>query len=155
MHWLEASSVGHWMREALWAYPAVETAHIIGLALLFGTIFVVDLRLLGLGRNVSAVAVTRSVLPWTLGGFGIAVVTGSLMFTAHAAEFATLPIFLLKMTLIVLGGINAAWLHAGALNDAGQWDVAAMPPRRVRAAAAVSLLLWMCVITCGRLLAYF
>ena len=108
---LEASSVGHWMREALWAYPAVETVHIIGLALLFGTIVIVDLRLLGLGRNVSAVAVTRNVLPWTLAGFGVAAMTGSLMFTAHAAEFATLPIFLLKMTLIVLGGINAAWLQ--------------------------------------------
>jgi hypothetical protein len=152
---LEASGVGHWMREALWAYPAVETVHIIGLALLFGTIVIVDLRLLGLGRNVSAVAVTRSVLPWTLAGFGIAAVTGSLMFTAHAADFATLPIFLLKMTLIVLGGINAAWLRVGALKNAGQWEVATMPPRRVRAAAAASLLLWMCVIACGRLLAYF
>ena len=112
---LEASGVARWMREALWAYPAVETVHIIGLALLFGTIVIVDLRLLGLGRNVSAVAVTRNVLPWTLAGFGVAAVTGSLMFTAHAADFATLPIFLLKMTLIVLGGINAAWLHVGAL----------------------------------------
>jgi len=121
----------------------------------FGTIVIVDLRLLGFGRNVSAVAVTRNVLPWTLAGFGVAAVTGSLMFTAHAADFATLPIFLLKMTLIVLGGINAAWLHVGALKNAGQWEVATLPPRRVRAAAAVSLLLWMCVIACGRLLAYF
>ena len=152
---LEASGVAHWMREARWAYPAVETVHIIGLALLFGTIVIVDLRLLGFGRNVSAVAVTRNVLPWTLAGFGVAAVTGSLMFTAHAADFATLPIFLLKMTLIVLGGINAAWLHVGALKNAGQWEVATRPPRRVRAAAAVSLLLWMCVIACGRLLAYF
>jgi hypothetical protein len=152
---LESSGVGHWMREALWAYPAVETAHIIGLALLFGTIVIVDLRLLGLGRNVSAVAVTRSVLPWTLAGFGVAAVTGSLMFTAHAADFATLPIFLLKMTLIVLGGINAAWLRVGALKNAGHWEVATLPPLRVRAAAAASLLLWICVIACGRLLAYF
>jgi Family of unknown function (DUF6644) len=143
------------MREALWAYPAVETVHIIGLALLFGTIVIVDLRLLGLGRSVSAVAVTRNVLPWTLAGFGVAAVTGSLMFTAHAADFATLPIFLVKMTLIVLGGLNAAWLHVGALKNAGQWEVATLPPRRVRTAAAVSLLLWIGVIACGRLLAYF
>ena len=56
MDGLEGSGVGHWMREALWAYPAVETVHIIGLALLFGSIVIVDLRLIGLGRNVSAVA---------------------------------------------------------------------------------------------------
>ena len=155
MNALEASGIGHWMREALWAYPAVETVHIIGLALLFGTIAIVDLRLLGFGRDVSAVAVTRKVLPWTLAGFGLAAMTGSLMFTAHAADFATLPIFLLKMALIVLAGLNAAWLRVGALRNAGQWELATLPPARVRVAAAVSLLLWLCVIACGRLLAYF
>jgi hypothetical protein len=152
---LEASGVGHWMREALWAYPAVETVHIIGLALLFGSIVIVDLRLIGLGRSVSAIAVTRSVLPWTLTGFCVAAATGSLMFVAHASDFSTLPIFLLKMTLIVLGGVNAALLHLGAMKSAGRWDVAALPPPRVRTAAALSLLTWMCVIACGRLLAYF
>lgn len=155
MNALETSGVGRWMREALWAYPAVETVHIIGLALLFGTIVIVDLRLLGLGRNVSAVAVTRSVLPWTLAGFCVAAATGSLMFTAHAGELVTLPIFLLKMSLIVLGGVNAALLRVGALRSAGRWDLAVLPPPRVRVAAGLSLLLWICVIACGRLLAYF
>jgi hypothetical protein len=111
-----------------------ETVHIIGLALLFGTIVVVDLRLLGLGRNVSAVAVTRNVLPWTLAGFAVAAATGSLMFTAHAAEFATLPIFLLKMTLIVLGGIYAALLRAGALKSAGMGSHCRAARRRRRTA---------------------
>jgi len=155
MNALEMSGVGRWMREALWAYPAVETVHIIGLALLFGTIVVVDLRLLGLGRSVSASAVTRHVLPWTLAGFGIAAVTGSLMFTSHAGEFLTQPVFLLKMSLIALGGVNAALLRAGALRSAGVWDVAVLPPPRVRVAAGLSLLLWTGVIACGRLLAYF
>jgi hypothetical protein len=155
LHSLEASGVGRWMREALWAYPAVETMHIIGLALLFGTIVVVDLRLLGLGRNVSAAAVTRNVLPWTLAGFFTAAATGSLMFTAHAAEFLTLPIFLVKMSLIAVGGVNAVLLRAGALRGAGSWDVEVLPPLRVRVAAGLSLLLWTSVIACGRLLAYF
>jgi hypothetical protein len=155
MNGLEASAVSRWMREALWAYPAVETVHIIGLALLFGTIAVVDLRLLGFGRSVSAAAVTRNVLPWTLAGFLVAASTGALMFTAHAGEFLTLPIFLIKMGLIVVAGVNALLLRAGALRSAGDWDVGRPPPARVRAAAALSLLLWVCVIACGRLLAYF
>jgi len=155
MNALETSAVGRWMREALWAYPAVETVHIVGLALLFGTIVVVDLRLLGLGRSVSASAVTRHVLPGTLAGFGIAAVTGALMFTSHAGEFLTQPVFLLKMSLIALGGVNAALLRAGALRSAGRWDLAVLPPPRVRLAAGLSLLLWTCVIACGRLLAYF
>jgi len=155
MNALETSGVGRWMREALWAYPAVETVHIIGLALLFGTIVVVDLRLLGLGRNVSVSAVTRNVLPWTLAGFCVAAATGLLMFTAHAGELLALPIFLLKMSLIALGGVNAALLRAGALRSAGRWELAVLPPPRVRVAAGVSLLLWTGVIACGRLLAYF
>lgn len=155
MNALEMSGVGRWMREALWAYPAVETVHIIGLALLFGTIVVVDLRLLGLGRSVSASAVTRHVLPWTLAGFCIAAMTGALMFTSHAVEFLTQPVFLLKMSLIALGGVNAALLRAGALRSAGRWDLTVLPPPRVRVAAGLSLLLWTCVIACGRLLAYF
>jgi len=154
LHSLETSGVGRWMREALWAYPAVETMHIIGLALLFGTIVVVDLRLLGLGRNVSAVAVTRNVLPWTLAGFFVAAATGTLMFTAHAAEFLSQPLFLLKMSLIILGGVNAALLRVGALRSTGHWDVDVLPPWRVRVAAGVSLLAWTSVISCGRLLAY-
>jgi uncharacterized protein DUF6644 len=155
LHSIEASGVGRWMREALWAYPAVETMHIVGLALLFGSIVIVDLRLLGLGRNVSAAAVTRNVLPWTVTGFFTAAATGSLMFTAHAAEFVALPIFLIKMGLIVFGGVNAALLRIGALNNTGQWDVDLLPPLRVRVAAGVSLFTWICVIACGRLLAYF
>jgi hypothetical protein len=59
------------------------------------------------------------------------------------------------MGLIFAGLINAALLHAGAMRSAASWDVGAMPPRAARIAAAASLLVWMSVIACGRLLAYF
>jgi hypothetical protein len=133
----------------------VETVHIVGLALLFGSIVIVDLRLLGLGRNVSAVAAARSILPWTVAGFLTAAATGSLMFTAHAGEFIDAPVFVLKMSLIVLGVVNAALLRIGALRSAGTWEVGVLPPLRVRVAAGVSLAVWLGVIACGRLLAYF
>ena len=152
---LESSGVGRWMREALWAYPAVETVHIMGLALLFGSIVIVDLRLMGLGRNVSAVAAARNILPWTVAGFVTAAATGSLMFTAHASEFLEAPVFLLKMSLIVLGIVNAIALRVGALRSAGAWETGVLPPPRVRVAAGVSLVVWLGVIACGRLLAYF
>ena len=77
------------------------------------------------------------------------------MFTAHASEFIEQPVFLLKMALIFTAGVNAAVLRVGVLQRASQWPVDALPPPRVRIAAALSLVLWIGVITCGRLLAYF
>jgi hypothetical protein len=155
LHAVEATGLGRFMREALWAYPATEALHIIGLALLFGSIAIVDLRLIGAGRKVPAAALVSYAVPWSLLGFALAATSGLLMFTAHASEFLEQRIFLLKMTLILLAGINAAMLRVGVLQRASTWPVDAPAPARVRLAAALSIVLWIGVITCGRLLAYF
>lgn len=153
LHTVEASGFGRFMREALYAYPAAEALHIVGLALLFGSIALVDLRLLGVGRPVPLKALVRFAVPLSLVGFAIAATAGAAMFTAHAEEFITQPVFLTKMALIVAGGVNAALLHAGALREPA-WDASDRAPARVRAAAVLSLAVWLSVIVCGRLLAY-
>lgn len=153
LHTVEASGVGRFMREALYAYPAAEVVHIIGIALLFGSIALVDLRLLGLGRRVPLHALVGFATPLSIVGFVIAACAGLLMFTAHADEFLTQPLFMLKMGLILAGGINAAMLHAGPLRAMPDDPGAVFPPR-VRLAAAVSLVVWLAVIACGRFLAY-
>jgi hypothetical protein len=142
------------MREALWAYPATEALHIVGIGLLFGSVAIVDLRLIGLGRRVPVSALAGFAVPWSLAGFVLAAATGLLMFTAHAAEFLTLPVFILKMGLILAGGINAAILHAGVLRDTRAWDIGATTPRAAKVAGALSIALWVGVVACGRLLAY-
>ncbi len=153
MHAVEATGIGRFMRESLWAYPVTEAVHIAGLALLFGSIVVVDLRLLGLGRRVPLRALVDFAVPWTLLGFLLALCTGLMMFTAHAAEFLVQPVFMLKMGLVLAAGVNAAVLHTGPLRQA-EGSPGATPPARVRAAAGLSILLWLGVIACGRLLAY-
>ena len=155
LHAVEATGLGRFMREALWAYPVTEAVHIVGLALLFGSIAIVDLRLIGAGRTVPAAALVGYAVPWSLLGFAMAATSGLMMFTAHASEFLEQPLFLLKMTLIFVAGVNAAMLRIGVLQRASAWPVDGPPPRRVRIAAALSLLLWIGVIACGRLLAYF
>jgi hypothetical protein len=154
VHAVEASGVARWMREALWAYPAVEAVHIVALGTLFGSILIVDLRLLGLSRDVSASRLARHALPWTVGAFLLAMITGLLMFTAHAEDFLTNNVFLLKMGLILVAGVNAGLLHSGAFRSVAQWDTVAMPPGNVRLAAGLSIAIWIAVIACGRLLAY-
>jgi hypothetical protein len=155
MHSVEATGLGRFMREALWAYPITEATHIVGLALLFGSIALVDLRLLGAGRGVPAQALVRYAVPWSLGGFALAATSGLMMFTAHASEFLAQPVFLLKMTLIFAAGINAAMLRVAVVRNATRWPDGGAPPTRVRLAAGISLVLWIGVIACGRLLAYF
>jgi len=155
LHSVEATGLGRFMREALWAYPLTEAAHIVGLALLFGSIAIVDLRLLGAGRRVPAAPLVAHAVPWSILGFVVAASTGLMMFTAHAAEFIQEPVFLLKMMLILTAGANAVALRFGVLQRAAAWPVDGLPPRRVRVAAALSLVLWIGVICCGRLLAYF
>jgi hypothetical protein len=154
VHAVEASGIARWMREALWAYPAVEAVHIAALGTLFGSILIVDLRLLGLSRDVSASRLARHALPWSVGAFVLAMATGLLMFTAHAEDFLTNGVFLLKMGLILAAGVNAGLLHTGPFRTVAQWDTAVVPPARVRAAAALSIAIWLTVIVCGRLLAY-
>ena len=152
IHAVESSGLARFMREALYAYPAAEVVHILGLGLLFGSIALVDLRLIGLGRKVPLKPLVAFAVPWSVGGFVLAAAAGTLMFAAHVDEFLGQPVFLLKMALIVAAGLNALLLHRGALR-AVALDVQ-VPPPRLRIAAVASLVLWTGVIACGRFLAY-
>ena len=154
MQGIEASSLARWMREAMWAYPAVEAVHILALGIVVGSIVIVDLRLLGLSREISVSRLSRHALPFTIGAFVVAMFTGILMFTAHAEDFLTNRVFAIKMGLILLAGVNAAILHSGPWRTIAQWDTGALPPGSVRFQAALSIAIWTSVVACGRLLAY-
>ena len=156
---IEASSLGVAMREWLWLYPSVEIVHITGIALLFGSIAVLDLRLLGFARTLSVKQLARHVLPWTAASFALIVPSGLMMFTAHASDFIQSGVFVLKMGLILAAGLNAALFHTITFRTADVWDAEEMrklpPPPSARLAGVLSLALWISVIACGRLLAYF
>jgi len=142
------------MRQWLWLYPSVEAVHIAGIALLVGSIAILDLRLLGLSRSLPVRRLAAHILPWSIASFALIVPSGLAMFIAHAGELISNPVFPVKISLILLAVANAGILHAGVFRSAGQWDVDVMPPLAARTAAAASLVLWISVIACGRLLAY-
>jgi len=156
---LEASGLGQAMRQWLWLYPAVEIVHIVGIGLLFGSIVVFDLRLLGFSRNISVKRLASHVLPWSAGSFLLIVPSGLLMFIAHASEFIESEVFVTKMLLILAAGVNAGLFHTITFRTADVWDAEEMrklpPPPSARLAGGLSLLIWLSVIACGRLLAYF
>jgi hypothetical protein len=135
-----------WIVTAPFVYPALEAAHILGIALLVGSLVVFELRVWGVGRVLDAGALARLALPITVAGFCLAATTGSLMFAAQASELIANQAFVLKMGLLLLAGLNALWFHGrGAL---------ARGSRFARLQTALSLGLWIGVIICGRWIAY-
>ncbi|MFY9315257.1 MAG: hypothetical protein WAO95_06815, partial [Burkholderiales bacterium] len=110
---IEASALGVAMRQWLWLYPAVEVVHLAGIALLVGSVLVLDVRLLGFSRTLPVRRLAAHVLPWTIGSFALILPSGLAMFVAHAGDLIASPVFALKMCLILAAGVNAAVFHAG------------------------------------------
>jgi len=150
---IEMSALGVAMRQSLWLYPIVEIVHLTGIALLVGSIAMLDLRLLGFSNSVPLRRLASHILPWTAASFVLIVPSGLAMFVAHAGDFIASPVFVLKICLILAAGVNAAVFHAGVFRGASDWDVNRAPPAAARIAAALSLALWVSVLAYGRLLA--
>jgi hypothetical protein len=152
-----AISDSPWAQEIAgsWLFPFFETLHVFALVAVLGTIAMVDWRLIGFGdRNHSVAALSRQALPWTWGGFVLAVVTGVLLFVGQAGEYITNPAFLTKMVLLLLAGLNMAAFHVIAWKTVSAWDRNATPPLAARLAGALSLLFWIGVVACGRWIAF-
>jgi hypothetical protein len=152
--WVEQTALATAMRQEIWLYPTVEILHIWGFVALVGSVAMLDLRLLGLSRQVSVRQLSRHLLPWTWGALLIIVPTGLMMFVTHAGEFISNRAFVLKLVLIFAAGINAAAFHLGPYRSVQSWDRDVATPATAKLHAALSLLIWMGVIACGRLLAY-
>lgn len=142
------------LRGGRWSYAVVNAAHIAGLALLFGAIVPLDLRLMGWRRSVPIVVLTKVLLPVAIGGLVLAITAGFVLFATRAVEYAALTLFQVKMALVACGIANALLLHRAAQWEAGQVATGAMPPLRLRAAGALSIALWLSIIVCGRMLAF-
>ena len=151
---LEGIAIAKVMRENLWLYPSVEIVHIVGFTILVGAVVMFDLRVLGLSRGVPVRALSRHLLPWSLAALLVIVPSGLAMFSAHAGDFLNNRAFQLKMALLVAAGLNAAYFHTGPYQTVKEWDVDAPAPLAARVSVALSILIWLSIIACGRLLAY-
>ncbi len=151
---LAASDVAIFVRESLWVYPVLETLHVIGLALIFGPIFIFDLRLLGVTPGLPLDLLTRHILPWVWGGFALNMTSGLLMFVSDAVDFASNPALSAKLALLALAGLNAAYFQMQIYPQSASWNSSADIPVRARFTAALSIFVWLGVITAGRLMAY-
>jgi hypothetical protein len=148
---LESSGLAESIRENELLFPVIESVHVLAICLVVGSILVVDLRLLGVASaRWSVGSVTRAILPLTWSAFAIAVLSGGLMFISNAAKYLGNGLFIAKMILIGIAGLNMLLFHFVGARDLPKWDSAARPPLPARLAGGLSLLLWVAVVACGR-----
>ena len=140
------------IRESEVVFPVLESVHVLSLALMVGTIAIVDLRLLGLVLpQTSPLAVERRIVPLTWVGFVVMAATGSLLFAAEAAKLEHNPAFIAKAILLLLAGLNMLVFQWGIKSGLQENAV----PLRARMGAAASLTLWAGTVAAGRAIAYF
>lgn len=146
--WLQATALGHSISET-W-FPLVESMHVIALTAVAGTIFIVDLRLVGLAsRHMRFTQLSEQILPWTWTAFALAAVTGSLLLSANAEGYYFNTPLRIKAVLLLLAGLNMAWFQLVTFRTVAQWD-SGRPTGAARFSGWASLVLWTGVITCGR-----
>ncbi|NOW47443.1 hypothetical protein FHW96_003623 [Novosphingobium sp. SG751A] len=154
--WLYDTDWATAIRESEVVFPAIETVHVLALALMVGTIALVDLRLLGAAlREAPAAEVERRIVPVTWAGFAVMAVSGFLLFASEAAKIIHNPAFIIKFAAMVLAGLNVALFHWRAKPLLLAVPVGGPVPVPAQVAAAVSLGLWLVVIAAGRAVAYF
>jgi hypothetical protein len=150
--WLFASTVGVAIRENESLFPWIESFHVLAITLVVGSIAIVDLRLIGMASlDRTVTRVTRDVLPCTWAAFAIAAITGALLFTSNAVNYAHNFYFQIKILFLLLAGANMLLFHFLTGRDMANWDAAqhAVPPG-AKIAGGASLVLWIGVVAFGR-----
>lgn len=152
--WLNETSGSIALRESLLLWPVIEAAHVLTIMLFVGTIIMVDLRLLGLiFRDVRVSEMTSRILPWTIAGFILMVITGVLLFYAKPLLYFHNIFFRAKLIILIVAMINILIFHRVVHRGVTAWDAGATP-FPVRLSAGASLATWIGVIVLGRLIAY-
>jgi hypothetical protein len=153
--WLAQTRASVSMAESIWAFPIVESVHVLGLCLFLGMAVLLDLRLVSLVlRDVPVSELADRIMPWTIAGFVIMVISGLLVFLNAPVRYYNNIFFRIKIAALLLAGVNAWAFHAGIWRQVSTWDRDAVTPFRARLAGTLSLVLWACVVVAGRLIAY-
>jgi hypothetical protein len=149
--WIEHTAPATAIRESAMLFPLIESIHVIALTFVVGSIFIVDLRLLGVAsRNRPVTRLTNEILPWTWGGFTLAAVTGLLLFSSIATRYYGNFPFRVKVVLLILAGLNMLLFHSTTYRSVATWDTDAKPPTAARVAGGVSIAFWVAIVGFGR-----
>lgn len=153
--WLANTPWSIALHESIWAYPIIESVHVLTLCVFLGLTVMLDLRLLGITMTRTPVSQVNSrLLPWTLTGFAVMVATGALLFYAIPVKTYLNIFFRIKVAFLLLAGLNVAVFQKTISRSMPDWDGDIVPPFRARLAGGVSLALWAGIVVAGRMIAY-
>ena len=153
LNWIQHTDWATAMKESSLVFPLIEGSHILSLSFSVGMVMMLDLRLLRISfRSQPVSLMMEQLMPWTVAGFGVMFVTGTLLFLTQAVKAYGNVFFRVKMILLVLAGINALY-QLKYYPKMAEWD-RTETPLGVRAIAVLSLIFWIGVIACGRTMAY-
>lgn len=151
LDWLENSPLGLGIAESAWWFPILESLHVISLALVVGSIAVVDLRLLGLASKDRSISeLSQELVPFTWWSFAGAALTGFLLFSSNANGYMANPLFKVKLLLLLLAAVNMGYFHFVTFRTVDQWDHGSVIPGSAKAAGGISLAIWISIIVVGR-----
>ncbi len=155
--WIEASALGVFMRQSgPWTYAIVNLSHILGVSTLFGSILVLDLRLLGCWRRVPLEALSRATVPVSRAGFAVAATTGVALLSSNATEYLGNPFFLIKFPAIGLGLLNVWALgRTSAWRARGERALSGSELRQLAVMGGISLGCWLTAVSAGRMIGYW
>jgi len=151
---LEASAVGDFVSSSTWAFPTLESLHVMAFITVLGTLAVVDLRLLGLGwKDVKLTVLSHETLRITWIAFALAAITGSLIFVSKATSYVINPYFKLKLVMMALAGLNMVVFQFITWKSVEEWNLGKVP-LAAKLAGTLSLLLWIAVVFFGRAIGF-
>lgn len=151
LQWLYQTTFATAVRETDFLFAAVESIHVVTFTMAVGSILFVDLRLVGVAsRNRPISALMDELLPLTWIAFGLAVLSGLVLFCSNATFYYANVAFRMKMLLILLAGINMLMFHSVTYRNVEEWDVLPWPPRAAQLAGILSIALWIGTIAYGR-----
>ena len=152
---IQYSPLGIFIAESTWAFPTIETIHVIALVTVLGTIFVMDLRLLGVAsKNYPITSMSRDTLKWTWGGFVLAAITGTLLYISKTSSYMINPFFMGKMVLLAIAGLNMAYFHFVTWKTVTNWDTSPVVPTGAKVAGITSLIFWITIVFFGRAIGF-
>jgi hypothetical protein len=148
---LEAAPFAKTIREGSSLFPWIESVHVLAIVIVVGVVAVMDLGLIGVASHSRSVRnLLRDANPYAWGFFGLALVTGFLLFASSATTYIKNPAFLIKFVAMGVAGVNMVVFHAVGVRGVESWDAMAHPPVQARLAGAISLTCWVIVVGAGR-----
>ena len=148
---LEGSVLGQYIAASAWAFPTFETVHVLFLGTVFGSIVLIDLRLIGLlFKNRRVTELSAEILPITWAAFLGAIISGGLLVSSQATTYFANTSFRLKMLMLALAAVNMLIFHLVTWRTIERWDERGVPPLAARAAGLLSICIWVGVVVFGR-----